>query len=357
MTRFDASGPRLPAPGELFARFMPQPATRPQAAAQIPLKTPAMPVSTLSLNQATATARSLPVLNFVSSQLQAVNLATPARNVAAASPVAMPASPARPSSKALNLPPRPANALTGSQFVEQIRRLTGPAREAAVLAQVLAGNVPASHRQFKAIDISAKGADGKAHTATVHVMPDYLAIGSDEDFMLMPMDPMTAQRIADASGASLPTRKIVDAAYASAEVKLVPKPKPSTGPMMSTGYYAEHNATIAGQRAKAGAAPGMLIAGHKKDLILSNKLDAKPRSVAIYGWHEATKDGRGKAIQPPSTKHEDTYADYSHGVRLIGASVTVDGVERPLAEVLQDRNLAPLLSDEGPLLSTRIKLR
>ena len=51
-------------------------------------------------------------------------------------------------------------------------------------------------------------------------MPDYLALGSNEDFVQIPMNPLTAQRIADQTGTSLPTKKIVDDVYRQAEVKL-----------------------------------------------------------------------------------------------------------------------------------------
>ena len=48
-------------------------------------------------------------------------------------------------------------------------------------------------------------------------MPDYLAVGSDDDFVRMPMTPQTAQQIADLFGCILPTRKMVDAIDAAAD--------------------------------------------------------------------------------------------------------------------------------------------
>ena len=53
-------------------------------------------------------------------------------------------------------------------------------------------------------------------------MPDYLAIGSNEDYCRIPMNPHTAQGLADAFGASLITAKISDQIYDQAEVKLDP---------------------------------------------------------------------------------------------------------------------------------------
>ena len=49
------------------------------------------------------------------------------------------------------------------------------------------------------------------------VAPDYLAVGTDEDYLLTPMTPMIAQRIADRLGCTLPTRKMVDDIYAACQ--------------------------------------------------------------------------------------------------------------------------------------------
>lgn len=47
--------------------------------------------------------------------------------------------------------------------------------------------------------------------------------------------------------------------------------------------------------------------------------------------------------------HGAGYADYSHGVRLIGTTVFIDSQPRSIFDVLRDPVLAPLLSDEGPI--------
>lgn len=339
---FDPSANRLTPPSQLFGKPAASPAksvlpvrtTTPATAARQTSQPPAV-----RLAASLPTASSVPSLSFVN-QTQA-----PAPRTVTTS------------SQTLALPPRPANALTGSQFIEQIKNLSGSQREDAILQQVLSGNVPDQSRSFKELQVSAKGGDGQMHTATVRVLPDYLAVGSDSDQVLVPLTPLTAQKIADATQTLLPTRKLVNDIYASAEVKLQPRPKPPGAKMTSTTYFAEHNATVQQQRADAQAKPGQLIAGHKKDVVISNSLDRKPGTVAIYGWHQPTKDQQGKAIQPLSTVHEDTYADYSHGIRLIGGTVKVDGVERSTSDVLRDPALAPLLSDEGAIKNTRVKLR
>jgi peptidoglycan hydrolase-like protein with peptidoglycan-binding domain len=248
------------------------------------------------------------------------------------------------------LPPRPADAPTGSEFLARTAGLSRAEREDAILQEVLRGNVPASLRQGKPVTVTGRGADGQTHTAELFVAPDYLAIGSDDDFVRIPMTPATAQRIADATHASLPTSRMVDEIHRSAEARLTPQPIPPSAQMMSNGYYGRHQQLVEGQRDRAGIEDGTLISGHKKDVVLSQRLAQHPDRVAIYGWHQAN----GRPIQPLSTVHEASYADYSHGVRLVADRVKIDGQWRPLAEVLADPNLAPLLSAEGPMRVTRV---
>ncbi|MFH0991595.1 MAG: T9SS type A sorting domain-containing protein [bacterium] len=63
----------------------------------------------------------------------------------------------------------------------------------------------------------------------------------------------------------------------------------------------------------------------------------------IYGWHKLD----GTPIQPVYNGHEQTYADYSHGIRLVKDTVLVDGIPRFLSSVLADPVYHLLLSDEG----------
>jgi hypothetical protein len=120
--------------------------------------------------------------------------------------------------------------------------------------------------------------------------------------------------------------------------------------MMSNDYYQRHNTMVEQQMAQRGSEHGQLTAGHQKDVVISNRLTQHPDRVAIYGWHQPN----GKPVQPLSTVHENSYADYSHGVRLVGGTMVVDGVERPLAEVLQDPELAGLVSNEGAIRNPRV---
>ena len=250
-----------------------------------------------------------------------------------------------PSKNTLNLPPRPEGALTGKQFLESTKGMDRKQRESAILKEIQQGNVPDFARQMREIQVNSNG-----HNGTLRVMPDYLAIGSNDDFVRIPMDPKTAQKIADQTGTSLPTTKMVDDIYKQADTRLTPQPLPPGAQMMSNDYYGRHNNMVEQQMAGRGAEHGLLTAGHQKDLVISNRLTQHPDRVAIYGWHQQN----GKPIQGLSTVHENSYADYSHGVRLVGGTMLVDGQERPVSEVLQDPALAGLISNEGALRDPRV---
>ncbi|MEK7433795.1 MAG: hypothetical protein AABZ74_11730 [Cyanobacteriota bacterium] len=253
----------------------------------------------------------------------------------------------------LNLPPRNANALTGSQFIENTKGLPRDQREKMILNEVLTGNVPDFARNFKEITLSSTDSLGQNHTGKIKILPDYVSIGSNDNFIRIPMDPMTAQKIANKTGTMLPTKKLVNDIYKNSTVKLTPQPLPAGSTMMSSEYYQKHNAMVENQRISKGYNLGEITSGHQKDLVITNLLDSNPKKVAIYGWHQQN----GKAIQPLSTIHEDTYADYSHGVRLINQKMTLDGKEVNVADVLNNPELAKMLSDEGVIKNTKIRIR
>lgn len=251
---------------------------------------------------------------------------------------------------ASGIPARPAGAITGSDFISQTWSLSRPDREAAILQEISAGNIPDFERTFHDVTVAWTDARLRPHVATFHVAPDYLAIGSNADFVRMPMNPLTAQKICDQFGCSLPTRKMVNAIWSAATVKLAPIPQTPGPQMMSNAYIDSHERKIEAEMAAQGAAPGPLTAGDKKDVVISNRLIVHPDRVAIYGWHLLT----GQPIQQLTTVHENTYADYSHGVRLVLATVSVDGRDRAIADVLRDPAIAPILSDEGVMPSPRV---
>jgi len=242
------------------------------------------------------------------------------------------------------IPARPAGALTGREFARQVWTLSGPARDARVVAQLLEGNIPEFLRHLIPVTVRSQIPQGTARV-TVCVLPDYLAVGSDSDFLYVPLGLQAALQVAARFGDVLPTPKLVDAIYATSPVKLIPEPLAPTDSMRSTAYVLHHTELIHLERAQYPEPLGTLTSGDKKDLVLTDRLWEIPGRVAIYGWQRAS----GRPIQPLSTFHGARYADYSHGVRLVSRIVYVNGVARSIDEVLADSELAPLLSREGPL--------
>ncbi len=245
------------------------------------------------------------------------------------------------------IPQRPADAISGSQFVEQIKDLPLEERERLIFEEIIKGNIPEFLRKFREIQVTSKGKDDLIHTFRYYVMPDYLAIGSNEDFVRMPMTPKTAQNIANAFGCMLPTRKMVHDIHIRAEVKL--EPYPLTENRESVIAFYEHNKIIEQQR--QGKPLGALVSGVKKDVVITNRLKEKPNRVAIYGWYRPD----GSRIQPLSIIHSDTYVDYSHGIRLVSNVVFFDNQLKSLADVLKDPEFCAFVSDENVITVTEYK--
>lgn len=246
---------------------------------------------------------------------------------------------------AKRIPGRSAQALTGTEFVDLVSTIDTRQREQVIGEQLLQGNLPGFLRKLKPVTLQQQSSGGRLVTATIFVTPDYLAIGSQSDFLRIPMGLRTASKVASQFGCILPTRRMVDAIYTQSDNHFTPQPLPPGPWMTSTGYYQRHNRKILQQQQSQGIVAGELVSGHKKDVVISNRLLRKPGRVAIYGWHKAD----GDPIQPLSTVHGAGYADYSHGVRLVSEKMLVDGKLCSVYDIIRDPELSPLLSDEGPM--------
>lgn len=280
---------------------------------------------------------------------------------------------------------------TGSEFMDQIMNKSGAEREAAILAELQKGNIPDFLREFKTIEVPFTAKDGSTHNMVVNVMPDYLAIGSNDDHVLIPMTPRTAQAFADQFGYSLPTATLVDDIFERAEVKLTSDTR-SRDPLenltrnyagkgreqMSTAAFAEHDEAIRkryesetlGKDGCEGGVRGhgdvVLTAGHKKDLVLTHagRFDAGEEGtgeLAFYGWYDdngkpmegvpvdASKPQGPKREGMAATAHSPHFVDYSQGARMVDDTVFIDGNPMSIKEVLADPNLHTALSKEDAM--------
>lgn len=237
-----------------------------------------------------------------------------------------------------HLPPRDQQLIAGQEFYAKIKDVAPDTREDLIKQEFLKGNFPDWMRVLERVDVESQDKNGQTIHAYFYVMPDYLMIGSDNDYIRLPIQPTTAWEIADSLGFFLPTSKIVDDIYNTATIKL--PPVPMTENRESIEVFLEHHHIIEQQRANRKG----LIAGIKKDIISTARLyNAKDDNrVAIYGWHKPD----GKAIQPIFVGHLASYVDYSHGVRFVYEYIFVNNEKIHFREILNDPILKHLLCNE-----------
>ncbi len=245
----------------------------------------------------------------------------------------------RDSSRPLPFVNRSEGASRGTTWMTSLANLDFDRQQHEIEQAFRSGNVPEDLRRMSAVLIAGPGKEGKRVSVLLHVARDYLAVGSAGDAVRVPMAPATAQRIADGLDCMLPTSRLVDAIHAAARYKLAPRPMGE--PRTAIVTFLEHDRLVHGQlRNRLGVD---LVAGTKKDVVLSMGLRKRPDHVAIYGWHHPD----GQVIQPLTTVHGAHYVDYSHGVRLVARDASVNGRPTRVDVLLRDVSLAPLLSDEG----------
>jgi pimeloyl-ACP methyl ester carboxylesterase len=243
----------------------------------------------------------------------------------------------------LNIPGRDPAAESGSLFMKRISTLPRDEREEEIFQAAASGNIPGFLREMVTLKGVFHDFAGVAHTLEYEAMPDYLAIGSDDDFCRIPMTPHTAQRLADLFGGSMLTAKLSDHLWENAEVKLVPfnyVPVGNANELVEK--FVDHNSQIEKQLTEASGRHGQLVAGIKKDVIISSKIAERPDRVVIYGWHKTD----GKPIQPVYSGHIWWYVDYSHGIRFMNAQVLIDGRPVLLPDLLRDPVLFRVITDE-----------
>jgi hypothetical protein len=223
----------------------------------------------------------------------------------------------------------------GSAFYKTVAGYKWKERDSLAVKEILSGNIPSFLKKFIRINVSIlDSVTGKQIHAYYFVSPDYLSIGTDDDWARIPLTPMAAQLIADSFHCFLPTRKIVDDIYKQAVVKLEPVPMYAFRDSSVTMW--QHHLIIEGQRKLRKG----LIAGIKKDLVLSGLVSR--HHEAIYGWHKLD----GKPIQPLYAGHINWWVDYSHGIRLVYKTIWVGGKKMDYTEVLSNPILKRLLCDE-----------
>jgi hypothetical protein len=240
----------------------------------------------------------------------------------------------------IDLPVRAHTALGGDALAALMASLSRGEREGRIAAEVFAGNVPTWWRRLVPVTM-VRRVGTREVTVRFEATPDYMAVGSDDDWFLMPPAPETANLIGALTDTRLPTPPMVDAIWQAAAIRLGPDSITPSAAMVTVPVFADHMRMIRARRTAVGAVPGALVAGHKKDVVQAPRLDTLPGRVAIYGWHRPD----GRPIQPLYTGHASSHVDYSHGIRLVSRWVVVDGVPRDLDALLRDPDLAAAVHD------------
>ena len=254
--------------------------------------------------------------------------------------------------------------------LDEVLGRDGPeAREAALWDEIRRGNIPSFVQKFAPVVLT----DRAGHRATLQVSVDFVAIGTEDDWLRVPLSGYNASRVAEAFGCSLPTNKVVLEAYRQASIKLVAHPfdcqsvgggkyqrsnlawmthedviqgkipcKPGPALAAAAGRFDPWLGRHEGVCALAGPHPGVLVSGHKKEVILSHEDLSK--HLAFWGFFSAA----GKAIQSGfGCRHGPGYSDYSHGVRLVKVDVDLDGRPARYPDLLADPAYAELMLDHG----------
>lgn len=234
--------------------------------------------------------------------------------------------------------------MNGKDFIGKITSKAGVKREVEVMLAIGDNHLPSfmQVKNFAEVVVTKNG-----NTIKYFVAKEYFSVGTDDDYLVTPCTPVTLQSLLKSLQCSLPTPTMVEQIYSAAAFKLPARPqRPSPGESItSSRLFVSIDEAIKKERDKKGASLNDLVAGHKKDVVLTNTLLKKENkgNVAIYGWYYSD----GQKIQGLNPKdHTVNYVDYSHGLRLVSNKCILNGVETTLQEVWSSPVYSKLIHDE-----------
>jgi hypothetical protein len=239
---------------------------------------------------------------------------------------------------------------SASQLIDEFKHFSNVKREEFVISKIIEGHVPSKMRNYVEIQTTFFDSTKLERRLLFYVTSDYLSIGTDEDNLRFPLSPVGAQIIADEIDCIFPTTKIVNLIWENGN-KIPPQPwgPPFDSTMSSTDRIVKHDENVNKKILELGYDQLSLLVGHKKDVVITRKLEKNPKQVAIYGWHQTSSI----PIQPLYLGHSNDYLDYSHGNRYCSRICFLDGYQDDLARILCDENLCLGVSSEGTLKSFR----
>ncbi len=216
----------------------------------------------------------------------------------------------------------------------------GTARDNQIAQAVRSGNIPDFLRNLRPVTVNSNSCMGSSGPVTLCVMPDYLSVGDDQNYVHTPVGFDAAVQMAGEMGFFLPTTSMVDAIYNNGQARVAPSTRTPDGSMTTTSVFTEHSRSV--QRQFDGR-ENLLRVGHKKDVVMTNRTGGVP----IYGWHRPG----GSAIQSLYLGHQNDYSDYSHGIRMVSQQAFVNGRQYNLADLLRDPQCSQALAGGEPITS------
>ena len=231
--------------------------------------------------------------------------------------------------------------MTGSEFMSRTTNMSVGQRETMILLELTRNHIPQIHWNKVVVQY-------EKNLFELDVASDYLSIGTEKDFIRIPMGSHTTQKILDLYNCSAPTTLLVDEIWKQAKYQIEPQPLPPGPEMVSNAYFIHENNLINNEM---GHTPWYTFTGgQKKDLVITNQFKEHPKSTAIYGWTRLN----GQNIQPLYLGHACWYADYSHGLRMIQNQILINGAPYLIEDALKSPAYASALSREGVMPNPKI---
>lgn len=278
------------------------------------------------------------------------------------------------------IPASPSSPLSGKEILDKLKTLSGADREKFMVQLLKDGNVPDFLRDMSTVEFEVADANGTMHTVKYQVTPDYLAVGTNEDYVFVPLSAQGAQEVALAWDMSPPTAKMVDqlntrgivvdfrqgygttefAPYSSAAAvdAYGVRNEKVRGEDYTAAFWKTVGDTPDGQVMTHADLGGGPVSGHMKDIVMTEKVtaaadravqagDTTPDKIGLY--HPAQQK-QGEAM---AADHNVDYVDYSQGLRMVSPIIEVDGTKIHISEVLAGQgtyaDYHTLLSGEGPM--------
>jgi hypothetical protein len=277
--------------------------------------------------------------------------------------------------------------MKGSEFAKQVWNVADPQRSVLALQAMLAGNMPSFLFRDRIEVVTEAVIDGLYYRGVYGTLPNYLAVGEDDDWTLWPLTIIDLQRFCDAQTLTdadgkkvtkffIPPAKLIYRNWLVSACKVLPQtiyPGHYVGPG-TEAIVAEDRMIKDAMRAKGCPIEAFIRA--KKAYNSAPNVHATGGPVGngylhFSGWYYPGGNGLllaaapewglaahpnadggsyGHAIQghDETGGHEASFADYSHGCDLVYWDMTVNGRQYAFDEVCMHPKLWVLVSDQGP---------